>query len=251
MNQSPPSPQDAPSSPGRRRRVVIGSAVALAVVAAVLFGILTSGGGDTGERSDAGDVAADGSPSGDVEGAVDAGERDGPDDDATDADGVAADGDAAEAPDATEGLPAPQPDSTQDPQVATEDATVILRRFLELSDAAYQDPDAAFSLEGVANGAAASEVESTLAEFRTVGYRQVGGVAVDEVSLLDSDLGGDPPSLTLSACIDATQVAIDDEHGQRVRAPSSQARSLHHYDIAFDGERWQVISHGFPDDADC
>jgi hypothetical protein len=144
--------------------------------------------------------------------------------------------------------PTPDPD---DPGPSIEAAQATLERYLALADAIYADPGRGVELKGMATGSAADEVEATATEFATVGYRQRGTVAIEEVRADPASLGDDPPLVTLAACLDATEIALVDVDGDTVRAPSPEARSLHLYDLVFTGARWQVVRHDFPDDPSC
>jgi hypothetical protein len=169
----------------------------------------------------------------------------GPDDTTGDADEPE---DAFAADPVTAEQPTPDPD---DPGPSIEAARATLDRYLALADAIYADPGRGVELKGMATGSAADEVEATATEFATVGYRQRGTVAIEEVRADPASLGDDPPLVTLAACLDATEIALVDVDGDTVRAPSPEARSLHLYDLVFTGARWQVVRHDFPDDPSC
>lgn len=144
--------------------------------------------------------------------------------------------------------PAPDPD---DPDAAAEAAQATLIHYLKLADLAYASPDRTVDLQEVATGSAAAEVEAIASEFAATGLRQRGEVRIETVSVEEAVLDGEPPSLTLLACLDATRVSLLDADGAVVRPPSPESRSLHRYDLVHQAERWAIIRHALPDDADC
>lgn len=159
-------------------------------------------------------------------------------------------GTPADDADSAASLPHPAPDAT-DPDTSAAAARATLMHYLARADLAYASPERAVDLQGTASGSAASEVEAVVSEFASSGLRQRGEVQVLEADLEDAVLDGDPPSLTLLACLDASQISVIDADGEVVRPRTPGSRSLHRYDLVHQEERWRIVRHDLPDDADC
>lgn len=145
-------------------------------------------------------------------------------------------------PSATSPAPSPPPAKPETLTVRVEEALDRAGRILA------KDPDAP-SLDDVAAGAFKTMIELQRQEWEDLGWRQVGQPTVEQVKLV-----GKPKkngSITVSTCVDSTNVRVLDENGRDMRGRGTPARSRNIFTLEPIGGRWVVSDQTFPKNPAC
>lgn len=141
----------------------------------------------------------------------------------------------------------PEPDAPSDDVViaVVDDA---LDTFAEITPVA--DDDVSLPTGAHVRGALVSELEAELAEFAAEGWTRSGSYDVDQVEVLEHDRDANPESVTISACVDSSQIVIRRADGTRQPAnPVTRATSI--FLLERHDDAWWVAGRSFPDNPTC
>ena len=107
-------------------------------------------------------------------------------------------------------------------------------------------------VSAVAGDALIGELESRLLELESNGWTSSGVPRVVSATVIEQDDSADPPTATVEACIDASDVRVLDSAGDPLPSDTASARALNVYVInQQDDGSWILISHTFPDNPAC
>ena len=107
--------------------------------------------------------------------------------------------------------------------------------------------------EEIATGFVLGEIQSRAQEQMDWEYTQVGEAKVTSVTASNVDLDADPPVMTLTVCIDVSDVDMLDAAGQSMKAALyNPGRPVKHiYGAEFRDGVWKIATHDIPDQQDC
>lgn len=154
-------------------------------------------------------------------------------------------------PQETSPAPPSEPPPSQGP-VPTPVAEVF-HGFRTVSAQALQagkvDPAA---LGRVAQGFVQGEIAATAAEFAKNGWHQEGAPTVVWSHTVERHLDAQPPSVTIEACVDSSDVRILDQHGKPVLGTTDKPpRVPNLYTLVKTHGTWKVTGHSFPRQPTC
>lgn len=111
--------------------------------------------------------------------------------------------------------------------------------------------DAHASMDETATGAALDAALAQAAEFDDNGWHQVGAPRIVSTRIVEDGRDEDPPRITISACVDSSDVDVVDASGVSVRHGSHPDRSRMLYTLVRRDGDWLVGRQTFPDDPEC
>lgn len=145
-------------------------------------------------------------------------------------------------PSATLPAPSPPPAEPEELTARVEEALDTVGKILAM------DPSAP-SLDTVSTGAFKTMIELQRQEWEDLGWRQEGQPTVDQVKLVGKpDKDG---SITVSACVDSTNVRVLDENGKDMRGRGTPARSRNIFTLRPIDGQWVVSDQTFAKNPDC
>lgn len=107
-------------------------------------------------------------------------------------------------------------------------------------------------LAALATGPAQGALLADAAEFEENGWHQEGTPTIASLNVTSYDPDAAPQQMTVSACIDSSDVQILTANGDPVRAGGGASRSLNILTlIRSDDGNWLVTKVSFPDDPTC
>lgn len=108
-------------------------------------------------------------------------------------------------------------------------------------------------LDSVATGFVLGELESLAREQSELGLTQTGEARLVSSDLVSSDLAATPPTMTISVCIDVSDLRLTDEAGNdRSDLLYNPGRPVRHiYGADYIDSVWKLSSHEIPDVQDC
>lgn len=170
---------------------------------------------------------------------------------------------AAHAPDPT-GSPTPPPPLTfnaPSPSALSENEAGEVQRVEEVATAIVsarnemgeRGDGGSEGIEAIATGFALGELQSFAREQLDLGYRQIGEAKVTSMTPGAINLTAEPATMTISVCVDASEIDIVDAAGNSYREamynPGHPVK--HDYTAVFIDERWKISDHTIPDHQDC
>lgn len=107
--------------------------------------------------------------------------------------------------------------------------------------------------EEIATGFVLGELQARAREQLDWGYKQVGEAKVTSVSASNVDLTAEPAVMTLTVCIDVSDLDMLDAAGQSMKdALYNPGRPVKHlYGAQFIDGVWKIATHDIPDQQDC
>jgi len=133
-------------------------------------------------------------------------------------------------------------------------AEATLAGYISQVDSAAAEPeDGVERLAEVAAGPMLLELELEYQELADNGWTRQGQAKLGDIAVLESDLGADPATATVQACVDSTDVVILDAAGKPLpsAADAGTPRSLNVFTLERDGADWRVTARSFPTDPNC
>lgn len=117
---------------------------------------------------------------------------------------------------------------------------------------APDDPHASDRVAAVAGDTIIAELEADLLELDSNGWTRTGTPEVISASVIDQDDSATPPTATVQACIDSSDVHVIDSAGDPLPSDPSSARALNLYTLnQQDDGSWILVSRSFPDNPAC
>src|SRR5699024_6327746 len=112
--------------------------------------------------------------------------------------------------------------------------------------------DVSAQVSAVAGKRFISELEASLLELESQGWTLSGTPDVVLVRITSRDRNTTPPTVTIEACIDSSDVHTLDSNGDPLPTDPSSARALNSYVLSQqDNGTWLITSHSFPPDPSC
>ncbi|MFF2488879.1 hypothetical protein ACFVSU_20930 [Microbacterium sp. NPDC058062] len=147
--------------------------------------------------------------------------------------------------------PAPISTSEADQVERAEDSAAAV--VAATNDIAQRGDGSAVGLDKIATGFVLGELESAAQEQYDLGYHQVGEAKVTQTTASAVDLSVDPPTMTLTVCVDVSGIDVLDETGKSLKASLyNPGRPVKHvYGAVFEDDVWKLATHEIPDDQDC
>ncbi len=153
---------------------------------------------------------------------------------------------------ATETTPPPSPVPTPAPSAAPVDegdeAVDLVAPFVEAGSAARQDPAQPLELDQVATGAALQDLLVQVEELAADGLSQTGSPTVVSAEVLSSEPDADPPTATVLACLDYSEVDVVNASGESIKDDSAEQRVATILGLVRQDDAWLVAERTFPDD---
>ncbi|MFE5409668.1 hypothetical protein [Microbacterium sp. NPDC056569] len=142
----------------------------------------------------------------------------------------------------------PSQDDEVERAEATADAVVSAT-----NEIAQRGDGSAVGLDQIATGFVLGELEAAAQQQYDLGYHQVGEAEVTQTTASDVDLSADPPTMTLTVCVDVSGIDVLDETGKSLKASLyNPGRPVKHvYGAVFEDDVWKLATHEIPDDQDC
>lgn len=111
----------------------------------------------------------------------------------------------------------------------------------------------AVGADAVATGFVLGELQAAARERFDLRYRQVGEARVTEVTTSRVHLDAKPARMTVTVCVDMSEVDVLDEAGNSFKKSLyDPGRPVKHvYGAVFDDGAWKLSSHDIPDDQNC
>lgn len=149
-----------------------------------------------------------------------------------------------------EELPQPAVGDPADAAASVAGALAAVDGFLTTSQQLLAAPDGSLDAVAVfATGSALGAIRAQADEFLDLDARIEGQSKVVNSSADESALAADPPTVTVSVCLDDSGVVVfTPENPDGV---ASTNRTLTRYTVVYDGQTWKVTQTSYPDDPDC
>lgn len=124
-----------------------------------------------------------------------------------------------------------------------------------LSAVSELEPDAAnvsAQVGGIAGEDLIEEAEADLLELESNGWQRTGAPVVVSVTVTEQEKDAAPPTATVEACIDSSDVQVLDASGEPLPKDPGAARALNIYHLVQnDDGSWIVASRTFPSNPSC
>ena len=151
-------------------------------------------------------------------------------------------------------LPTPTPAPIGDKTDSVEAVDSTLDSFILATNQVLQRGDGSIDgAETVAAGFVLGELQALAAERKALGYKQVGDAKLTDVTVGAVDLTAKPPAMTLSVCVDTSDVDVVDENGKslkdRMYTPDHPVQ--HTYGAQFLNGLWKIVTHEIPEKGTC
>lgn len=147
--------------------------------------------------------------------------------------------------------PVPSPAPSASPVETGAPAADIVAPFVAADSAARQDPAQPLELDKVATGDALDDLNIQVTELTKGGLSQVGSPTVVSAEVTASDPNADPPTATVLACLDYSQVDLVNSAGQSAKDTTAPQRVSTILDLVEKDGTWLVSKRTFPDDPTC
>jgi len=149
--------------------------------------------------------------------------------------------------------PSPAPLSPSEDDEVERAETTAAAVVAATNEIAQRGDGSAVGLDQIATGFVLGELESSAREQFDLGYRQVGEARVTQTTASDVDLSVDPQTMTLTVCVDVSDIDVLDETGKSLKASLyDPGRPVKHvYGAVFEDGVWKLATHQIPDDQDC
>jgi hypothetical protein len=134
-------------------------------------------------------------------------------------------------------------------EVATNVVETYVKAFTALpTDTANLDS----ALGSLAGETVRAEIAAQLLELDANGWTREGTPTVASLTVVTSDPDGTPPTLSVVACIDSSDVVLKDSAGEAIQGGPQPRRALNTYVLQQnDDGSWIIVSHSFPNDPAC
>lgn len=190
-------------------------------------------------------------------------------------DGARSSADPSDAPTPSPATPIPSPTAAQTPtptptgtssstgtaappvttqgRIDNDDAEELVGSYVERAATADpDDPHAAEQVAAIAGDGIIAELQADLLELDSNGWTRTGTPRVVSASVTEQDDTVDPPTATVEACIDSSDVRVIDSAGDPLPTSPASARALNLYTVSQqDDGSWILVSHSFPNDPAC
>ncbi|MDY0907922.1 hypothetical protein [Microbacterium sp. CFBP9034] len=122
-----------------------------------------------------------------------------------------------------------------------------------INEMAQRADGSTVGLDQIATGFVLGELQSSARDRFDLGYRQIGEARVTQTTASAVDLEGDPPSMTLTVCVDVSDIDVLDQAGNSLKSSLyDPGRPVKHvYGAVFQDDVWKLATHEIPDDQDC
>lgn len=149
--------------------------------------------------------------------------------------------------------PTPTPASSAPPEQFTDtEAELTIDGFLATVASAAFTADDLGVLEGVAAGAILEEIRSEQLELDVNGWTKRGEARVESVTVVDMLPDAAPPTATVTACVDSSDVRFYDSANKPLFADApTSPRALNTFTLTLENSAWRVTSRTFPDNPTC
>jgi len=149
--------------------------------------------------------------------------------------------------------PTPAP-ITDDPQVEeTRAADAVEQVVVSTNELAQRGDGGTIGIDLIATGFVQGELEAMAQDQADLGYTQVGDATITEITPLSVDLAASPPTISLSVCVDTSDVDVLDAAGTSLKDslydPGHPVK--HVYGAQFIDDLWKIATHDIPDEQDC
>lgn len=141
---------------------------------------------------------------------------------------------------------------TQSP-IAEDGAEKVVVSYLSaISELEPDTPDVSAHVGGIAGEDLIEEAEADLLELESNGWERTGAPVVVSVMVTEQEQDAAPPTATVEACIDSSDVQVLDASGEPLPKDPGAARALniYHLEQNEDGS-WIVASRTFPSNPSC
>jgi len=166
-------------------------------------------------------------------------------------------------PSPTEAAPSTEPLAITSPPIGalTQDELAEIDRATETAmslvgstnEIAQRGDGSSVGVDAIATGFALGELQAMAREQFDLGYRQIGDAVVTGVTASAVDLTTAPATMTLTVCVDVSDVDVLDAAGNSLKAslynPSRPVK--HIYGAQFTDGVWKIATHDIPDEQDC
>lgn len=150
-------------------------------------------------------------------------------------------------PTATPGPVGTETESADAAEVAVDTLILATNQVLQRGDGSID------GAETVAAGFVLGELQALAAERKMLGYKQVGDAVVTEATVTAADLSATPPVMTLSVCVDTSDIDVVDENGKSLKdqmyTPGHPVQ--HIYGAQFLSGLWKIVTHEIPEKGTC
>lgn len=122
-----------------------------------------------------------------------------------------------------------------------------------MNEIAQRADGSTIGLDQIATGFVLGELEATARDRFDLGYRQIGEARVTQTTASAVDLEADPPTMTLTVCVDVSGIDVLDQAGNSLKSSLyDPGRPVKHvYGAVFQDDVWKLATHAIPDDQDC
>lgn len=160
---------------------------------------------------------------------------------------------ASDEPLAIAATPTPGPVS-DDETVEVARAESVATALVSVVDEIGQRADgSAVGAEAIATGFVLGEIQAKAREQLDLGYTQVGEAVITSITATDVNLAGEPPTMTLTVCVDVSKIDVLDAAGNSLKASLYNPGHpvAHVYGAEFIDDTWKISSHDIPDQQTC
>lgn len=149
--------------------------------------------------------------------------------------------------------PSPAPTVTTTGPIGEDGAEAIVAGYLStVSELEADTVDVPALVGNVAGAPLVAEIEADLLELDSQGWQRTGTPVVASMSVLEQDEDASPPTATVQACIDSSDVQVLDSSGEPLPQDPSTARALNIYQLTQNEDgSWFIASRSFPSDPAC
>jgi hypothetical protein len=150
--------------------------------------------------------------------------------------------------------PAPAASPRPTAELDDSDAFDVLEAALAVPIASVgTDADLSELLKNIAVGSYSEELDAQWQELVAQGWTMSGAPIIVSSEVTALDTGTSPPTASVTACIDSSNVSMLDSEGKPIGDASAQMpRALHLFTLTQgDDGIWRISSHSFPNDPKC
>lgn len=149
-------------------------------------------------------------------------------------------------------VPEPAPDTSPGEETGNDRAAKrLIGPFVAADAAAREDPAQPLTLEQVATGSALEDLRAQVAELATSGVSQVGTPEVVRARVVSERPRADPPTATVRACLDYTNVDFVNPDGDSIKNPDAAQRVAVILVLEQRSRAWLVAERGYPANPTC
>lgn len=161
-------------------------------------------------------------------------------------------GTAGPTPSAPTDVPSSAPVTTAGP-LDDDSAQEVVGSYLTAAAGLETDTtDVSARVNSIAGESLIAELEADLLELDSQGWQRTGAPVAVSATVIDQDENSSPPTATVQACIDSSDVQVVDAAGEPLPNDPSANRALNVYTLAQnDDGAWIIVSRSFPPDPSC